>query len=316
VIAVTGATGHLGQWVVARLIELGEDVLSVSRRPKPAPTLEEIAWRREVRTLSWDLTDAASLPEIAPVLREAEAVVHLAAFIPPDTASPKEWRATLAANVNGTVNLLRALSESRALRSFVLASSFEVYGRPLELPIAETHPTRPTTCYGASKLAAEQFVTLFGRDTDVACCAIRMPAVYGPGDGIARALGSFIRAAAAGEPLSIHGDGSDVRDLVFVGDAAEAIALATSRRCGGVFNVGSGRGYTIREMADGVCRAADREVPIARRERSRQKLDYVLDDAKARRELGWEPRVGLDEGIRAQLDWVRRVRSAGGDRES
>jgi UDP-glucose 4-epimerase len=313
VIAVTGATGHLGQWVVARLTDLGADVLVVSRRPKTAPTIEGITWRRPVRTLSWDLTEPASLSETVPMLQQAEAAIHLAAFIPPETAGNREWISTLRANVHGTIHLLQALNDSPALRSLVLASSFEVYGRPLELPIAETHRTRPTTYYGASKLAAEQFVRIFANDAEVACSAIRMPAVYGPGDRIARALGNFIQAAVAGEPLTIHGDGSDVRDLIFVRDAAEAIVLAISRGARGTFNVGSGRGYTIQEMADAVCRAAGRPLPVAWHERSRERLDYILNDAKARAELGWEPRVGLDEGIRAQLDWARR--SAAGGRE-
>jgi nucleoside-diphosphate-sugar epimerase len=171
VIAVTGATGHLGQWVVARLTDLGADVLVVSRRPKTAPTIEGITWRRPVRTLSWDLTEPASLSETVPMLQQAEAAIHLAAFIPPETAGNREWISTLRANVHGTIHLLQALNDSPALRSLVLASSFEVYGRPLELPIAETHRTRPTTYYGASKLAAEQFVRIFANDAEVACSA-------------------------------------------------------------------------------------------------------------------------------------------------
>ena len=308
-IAVTGATGHLGQWVVARLTELGADVLSVSRHPKTAPTLDGITWTRPVRALPWDLTDKASIPEVAPVLHQAEAAVHLAAFIPPDTARNHEGMPTLRANAHGTVNLLRALSESPALRTLVLASTFEVYGAPTELPIAETHPTRPTTYYGASKLAAEQYVKLFANREDVACSVLRMPAVYGPGDAVARALGNFVRAAAANEPLSIHGDGGDLRDLLYVSDAAEAIAIALSRRSRGVYNVGSGRGYSIREMAEAVCRVAGRASHINWHPRARERVDYVLSSVKARAELGWEPRVGLDAGIRAQLDWVRRSTS-------
>jgi len=305
-IAVTGATGHLGQWVVARLTELGADVLSVSRRPTTSPTLDGIAWKRPVRALSWDLTKPAAIAEVATTLRQAEGVVHLAAFVPPDTARNHEGMATIHANVHGTINLLRALDGSRALRSLVLASTFEVYGLPMELPIAESHPTHPTTYYGASKLAAEHYGNLFANHGDVAGCVLRMPAVYGPGDRVPRALGNFVRAAVAGEPLSVQGDAGDVRDLLYASDAAEAIALALSRGSRGVFNLGSGRGWSILEIAEAVGRAAGRPLLVNWVERAKPRVDYVLTNARARTEMGFEPRVGLDEGVRAQLDWVRR----------
>ena len=305
--AVTGASGHLGQWVVARLTERGHDVLSVARCPRSTPTIDGVQWSRPVRTLACDLTDGAAVARARDALLEAEAVVHLAAVVPADTASntDSDARATLRSNVAATIDLLRVLSESSRLRSLVYASTFEVYGPPSGLPIPEDHPTNPVTYYGASKLAGEQYVRLFAADRGVACCSLRMPAIYGPGETARRALGNFIRAAAAGGSLAIQGDGSDVRDLLYAADAAEAVATAIERQARGAYNLGSGRGYSIREMAREVCDVAGGSLSVARNRRVKPRVDYVLDIGRARADLGWAPRTAFEEGVRAQLAWVR-----------
>jgi nucleoside-diphosphate-sugar epimerase len=307
VIVVTGAGGHLGQWVVAALTRAGHDVLCLSRRPADRPTIRGLAFSRPVRTVGCDLADAASVAAAAPALAEARAVVHLAACIPGDTArnTDEDALATLRANVLGTAHLLGALARAPHLQGVVYASTFEVYGTPETQPVAEDHPTRPASHYGASKLAGEKYLQLFDDDRGVACAALRLPAIYGPGETIRRALGNFVRAAAEGRALEIHGDGADRRELVHAADAADAVLRALERRARGVFNVGSGSGPSIREMAEAVRRAAGGSVEIAMRPRVKPRLDYMLAIDHARRELGWEPRTTLDEGVRTQLAWVR-----------
>ena len=307
-IAVTGATGHLGQWVVARLTELGHDVVCVCRRPSAAPSIDTLSWKGKVATLACDLSG----PEAPAILRAGlagiRAVVHLAAHVPEDTAAhdAAEAVATLRSNVVGTVRLLDALSSIDGLRNVVYASTFEVYGPPAAGTISEDHPTEPSSCYGASKLTAEKYVALFGADRGVASCSLRLPAIYGPGDALRRAVGNFVRAAAAGKPMILNGDGTDRRDLVTAFDAARAVALAVERSAQGVMNVGSGRGYSILEIATTVSQVAGGGVPIERRERVKPRLDYVLDTARVRDRLGWSPVMTLEEGLRAQLEWVRK----------
>jgi nucleoside-diphosphate-sugar epimerase len=312
VIAVTGASGHLGQWVVARLTAAGHDVLCLSRNPIAQPTIEGVHWSKPVRMLVCDLTDRESVAAARGELRSAQALVHLAGHIPADTASPSAQTAdtTLRTNVLGTLLLLEAIQTSERLATVVVASSFEVYGRPIHLPITEEHPTRPLGFYGASKLAAEGYLSLMGADGRVACSALRLPAVYGPGDTLERAVGNFVRAAKLGRPLEIYGDGADRRELVYADDAAEAVVAALEKKARGAINLGSGTGYTISEIADAVCRAADGVIAVVHRDRVRPRLDYVLAIDKARRELGWRSRTSLENGIRAQLEWVQ---SSGSD---
>ena len=305
-IVVTGGSGHLGQWVIAGLTARGHAVVSLSRSPLEHPTIAGVMWSRAVRTHVCDLGDRASIAASAPVLREAEAVVHLAAHVPESTArnADEDADATLRANVHGTVGLLAALRGSTALRSFVYASTFEVYGEPQTVPVTEDHPTAPLTYYGAAKLSGEKYVLLAAQASGFACTVLRFPAVYGPGDTLLRAIGNFVREAAASRPLEIRGDGEDRRDLVYAADAADAVVHALERRSTGVYNIADGRGFSILELAETVASVAD-GATITRLPRDRPRRDYVLDVARARRDLGWMPKTTLAEGVRAQLAWVR-----------
>ena len=304
-IAVTGASGHLGQWVIAALGAANHDLLAIARRPVSEPTIAGVLWPRPVRVLSCDLASPNAAAVLEPALGEVEAVVHLAAHIPPDTArnDPEDADRTLAANVHGTIALLRAVERAQRLKSFVYASTFEVYGLPRELPVAETHPTQPLGYYGATKLAGEKYAALFAAERRVPAASLRLPAVYGPGDTLRRAIGNFLNAAARGEPLQIHGDGADLRELIHARDAAAAVLAAIEKRAQGAFNVSAGA-VSICELAEAVARAAG-GANIVYAERSKPRQDWVLSTERARRELGWEPRVTLEAGIGETLDWVR-----------
>lgn len=310
-IVVTGASGHLGQWTVSRLTELGYDVVGLARRPISSPTIDAVTWTRPVHSLECDLTRPASVGAAAPALLEAEAVVHLATRIPEDTARDESPEKTLRSIASASLHLLQALSSSSRLRALIYASSFEVYGTPSTLPVSEDHPTRPETFYGAAKLTVEHYVRLFAASHGIAGCSFRLPAVYGPGDRLSRALGNFVRAAVRGGPLRVLGDGQDARELVYARDAAEALSAALVRRAGGAFNLGSGRGYRVREMADTVARSSGATGRVVHAPRAKPRVDYVLDIERARRLLGWEPRTSLEEGVRAQLDWYRRSVASG-----
>jgi UDP-glucose 4-epimerase len=310
-ILVTGASGRLGQWVVAALTARGDDVLTLSRRPRDAPTISGLTWSRPISNLRCDLTDPADVARVRPRLTDVTAVVHLATYIPEDTAvvSTDDAVATLRANVDGSVRLLGALDRSPNLRTVVLSSTFEVYGPPLKLPVDETHPTRPASHYGASKLLAEKCLALFQSDRGVPCSSLRMPAIYGPGDTIRRALGNFVKAAVAGDELLVAGDGADLRELLYLGDAAEAIIHALDRRASGAFNIASGVGYSIREMAETVVQAAGGG-SIAVAPRTKGRVDYVMDVGRAREALDWRPTTSLGEGVSEMLTWARAERDS------
>ncbi len=306
-VAVSGASGHLGQWTVAALQDAGHELTAIARRPLSAPSIAGVGWPGPVAWIACDLASPEAVQILRPALHSAEAVVHLAGHIPEDTSlvSTREALATLRVNAEGTVQLLDALATAPRVRRVVYASSFEVYGLPRATPIGEDHPTRPTGLYGASKLAAEHYVRLFGADRGLACASLRLPAVYGPGDHLRRAVGNFVSRAATGLPPVLRGDGGDRRDLVYVADAAQAILRALESPAEGAINLGSGRGYRILEIAEAVCRIAGITAAPVLEPPAKPALDYVLDTTRARTDLGWEPRTSLEQGLGAQLAWRR-----------
>jgi nucleoside-diphosphate-sugar epimerase len=308
VILVTGASGRLGQWVVADLTARGEHVACLSRRPLDGPTISGVSWLGPVTTIECDLTDPDSVARARAEFAEVTAVVHLAAAVPDDTAvvSADGAVATLRSNVDATARLLGSLDRASDLRAIVMSSTFEVYGPPTSLPVTEAHSTQPASHYGASKLLAEKCLALYTAERGVPCSSLRMPAIYGPGDTIRRALGNFVRAAATGDHLRVAGDGGDLRELLYLRDAAEAIALALEVRATGAVNIASGVGYSIREIAECVIRVAGSGT-ITFTERTKERTDYVMSIERARTTLGWEPRTSLDDGIAAMLAWTRSV---------
>jgi UDP-glucose 4-epimerase len=310
-IVITGASGHLGQWVVAALMRIGHDVLLISRRPIDRPTIHGVTWSKRPALFACDLGDPGAIEPLRPKLTDATGVVHLAAYVPADTGSNRfeDANETLRSNVQGTVHLLWALEHARALTSIVYASTFEVYGAPMRDRVAEDHPTDPLSFYGASKLAAEKYLALFCRQRGAAAAFLRFPAIYGPGDTIRRAIGNFVRAAVELSPITIFGDGADLRDAVYAGDAADSVLAALSRSARGPFNIGDGVGYSIRQMAEAANAIVGGRLEIVGRERVKPRRDYVLDVERARRDLAWSARTPLADGMRAQYEWLLSTRA-------
>jgi len=257
--------------------------------------------------LACDLSELDAVERLRPKLADATGAVHLAAYVPADTAANhfKDADETLRTNVRGTIHLLSALQQARSLTGVVHASTFEVYGEPLRDRVSEDHPTNPLSFYGASKLASEKFIALFSRQTSVAAASLRFPAIYGPGDTINRAIGNFVRAAVDASPVQIFGDGADLRDAVYAADAADGVLAALSRSASGPFNMGNGVGYSIRQMAEVANALAGGRLEIVQRERVKPRRDYVLDVERARRELGWSANTSITTGMRAQFEWLR-----------
>lgn len=285
-VVVTGASGHLGSAVVPFLRKRGHVVEGHS-------------------STSLDLARDGSVETLARALEGGAALVHLAAWHPPATAATTavDRRRLVEVNVMGTMRALEAAR--RHASAVVYASSFEVYGTPEASTIDERHPTRPLTDYGATKLAGEDHLLAFAYEEKVRVVALRMPAVYGPGEHTPRLLPSCLAKVARGERPVVEGDGEDLRDQLYVDDAAFAIALALEKDVSGIFNVADGREHSVAEVARTAMKVAGMggEPEVASRRKPR--LDYHMSIAKAERELGFAAQVTLEEGMRRQLESLR-----------
>jgi UDP-glucose 4-epimerase len=276
-VVVTGATGHLGTAVMRLLAQRGHEAVGLSSK------------------------------DALPTLDGKTALVHLAAWHPPATASTTadDRRKLLDVNVFGTMKVLEAARERRAT-CVVYASTFEVYGRPEANPIDEEHPTRPLTDYGATKLAGEDHLLAFAYEEKTRVVALRMPAIYGPGEKTPRLLPNCLAKVARGERPVIEGDGGDLRDQLYVDDAALAVALALEADAAhGIYNVADGKEHSVAEIAKTAMKVAGMSGEPDASERKKPRLDYHMSIAKAERELGFKPNVTLEDGMRRQLAALR-----------
>jgi UDP-glucose 4-epimerase len=299
---VTGGAGFIGSHLVRRLCAEGAQVrvvddLSTGREENLAGIAVEL-----VRA---DL-GAASLDEL---VRGADVVFHLAA-IPSVPRSVAEPLASHHASATATLRLLVAARDA-GVRRFVNSSSSSVYGDVARPPMREDMPTVPRSPYGVGKLAAEGYTRvaawLWGMET----ISLRYFNVFGPrqdpDSAYAAAIPKFIRAALRGERSRIFGDGTQTRDFTYVDNVVEANVLAArAARLGGEsVNVAAGQPRSVLDLVSAIARAVGRSVePEFAPPRPGDIRDSHADISLALRLVGFEPRVGFDEGLRRTVEWL------------
>lgn len=305
-ILLTGASGFIGRHFLKRLLQLGVEVIAAGRKP-PMSSTEAGAAR--VKFLQCDFADEATLEPHRAALRQVDRVVHLGSWVL-RSSHPADDDSVLSMRVNagGTASLLRHLAPS--LAAFCYVSTLDVYGPPQSLPVTEDHVARPSSYYGASKLAAEGIMRVFAERSQVPVTVLRLSQVYGPGDNSRKAIPNFIRDALRGDAPIICGDGSDERDYLFVADVVAAIELSLAGRVSGTFNIAGGRSCSIREVAATIVRlTGSTAVPIWK-QRATPATRILLDIGRAERQLGYHPQVNLEEGLRRTVDWFRQNTAA------
>ena len=284
----------------ARLVEAGE-ALWTGARTGGAP-----------RILRGDVRQAAAV-EAAFV--GADVVVHLAANtgVGPSVADP---RFDCETNVIGTLNCLEAARKAGVGR-FVFASSGAPAGA-CEPPITETIAPRPASPYGASKLAGEAYCCAYANAFGLPTVALRFSNVYGPLSGRkGSVVANFIRRGLSGKPIVINGDGRQTRDFIYVDDLVRAILCAAAHEGGGneLFQIATGKETSVIEVLTllrvKLARMGLGELEVTYGDRAAADvLRNYADIAKARRVLGWEPRVGLEDGLDRTLAWFADARRA------
>jgi len=294
---VLGGAGFIGSHLAEALLQAGHRV-RIFDRPH-LDRLPTFLQRREFEVFTGDFLNPYVL---SAALQGNEIVFHLVSTTLPKTSNDNPVY-DVESNVVGTLRLLE-LCREQGVRKVVFASSGgTVYGVPRSVPIDESHPTEPICSYGIHKLMIEKYLQLNHRVHGLDYCVVRPPNLYGPRQRLDIAQGAvavFLDRALHGKPIQVWGDGSVMRDYLYVEDAAEALVKAAAFEGEPkVFNIGSGVGTTLKQLIKEIEALLGRPVPVEYS--AARTLDVpanVLDASLARRLLGWTPRTSLAEGLR------------------
>jgi CDP-paratose 2-epimerase len=328
---ITGGAGFIGSNYVHRLLERGEKV-SIYDNLSRAGARVNLGWLEDkfgkdaFQLVVGDVTDATLLTATA---RGADVIIHLAGQVAV-TTSVTDPRHDFESNALGTFNALEAARLSERSPLFLYASTNKVYGgmedvkiveeatrwryADLELGCTEAQPLDFHSPYGCSKGTGDQYVRDYARIYDLPTVVMRQSCIYGPRQfGIEDQgwLAWMVIAAVTGRPITIYGDGKQVRDVLHVDDLLDAYDAALARMDkarGQVYNLGGGTRNVLAvwsEFGPMLEKLLGRKVPVTRADwRPGDQRVFYADFSKAKRDLGWEPRINLEEGIERLFKWV------------
>ncbi len=310
-ILVTGGAGFIGSHLVDGLLARDYSVTVIDN--------ESTGSRSNVKpNADYVLGDARDASDVAKAFDPVpDAVFHIAgqASIRLAAADPA---ADLGVNVSGTLNVLECCLALGVPR-LVFASSMTVYGNPTTVPTPESEPPDPESFYGVTKYAAERYVQLTGERSDVdsklQVTSLRMFNVFGPRQSLSNpyqgVLAIFLGNILRGEPITIHGDGEQSRDFVYIDDVVRAwiACLEDSRSVGKVLNVGSGAPTTVNQLCDAVLAQFGQtkdSAEIGRAPAQQGDVRVSAADISAIQEtIDWGPRVSFEEGMRKTVAWAK-----------
>ena len=312
-VMITGGVGFIGSNLARTLVDLGADVLLVdSLIPDYGGNLYNI--QDVASRLRLNVADVRMQTTMEALVRGQDVIFNLAGQVS-HIDSMRDPYTDLEINCRAQLSILEACRKNNRSVRVVFAGTRQVYGRPDYLPVDERHLVRPADINGVNKAAGEYYHLLYNNVFDVRACSLRLTNVYGPRQLIKHNrqgfIGWFIRLALEGSEIQIFGDGSQLRDFVYVDDAADAfLRAAADDTCDGdVFNVGGDEPISHRDLAQLLVRVAGRgSVRFVEWPADKKRIDigsFYSNSQKFRTATGWSPRVTLEEGLRRTLAFYR-----------
>jgi CDP-paratose 2-epimerase len=330
-ILITGSAGFIGCNMAQAWQKHGHTITVYDNLSRPGSE-RNLEWLRAaagdaIQFIHGDIRDAGA---ITAAVRDVDVVVHLAGQVAV-TTSVENPREDFEINALGTFNVLEAARNAPTPPILIYASTNKVYGgmedlalveeptryRYRDLPngIPETRPLDFHSPYGCSKGAGDQYVRDYARIYGLRTVVFRQSAIYGPRQfGVEDQgwLAHFVIAAQFGRPVSIYGDGKQVRDMLYIDDLVRAYTLAIEKidiAHGNIYNIGGGANNTLsiwKEAGPQLERLLGKPIPVRYGDwRPGDQPVCVMDSTKAEQELGWQPEVGLNDGIERLWNWVR-----------
>jgi UDP-glucose 4-epimerase len=312
-VMITGGVGFIGSNLAGRLVELGADVLLVdSLIPEYGGNLFNI---RDIRDrLRLNIADVRQESTMNYLVRHVDVIFNLAGQVS-HIDSMRDPYTDLEINCRSQLSLLEACRRNNPRAKVVYAGTRQVYGRPDTLPVTERHLVRPTDVNGINKVAGEYYHLVYNNVFGVRGCSLRLTNIYGPRQLVKHNrqgfIGWFIRLAVEDGEIQIYGDGSQLRDFVYVDDAADAFLRAgASDACNGeVFNVGGIEPVSHRDLVHLLLEVAGcgrvRYIDWPTEKKAIDIGSFYADSSRFREATGWTPRVGLREGLARTVAFYR-----------
>src|SRR5712691_11062453 len=304
-ILVTGGAGFIGSHVADAYIAAGHEVAVLD----DFSTGSEANLNREAEKLRVDVRDKEGVAAAIAAFRPEVVNHHAAQSEVPKSVADPGFDATV--NIVGGLNVLRGSLDSGVRKFIFISTGGALYGEPDVVPADEDHPVRPLSPYGTSKFCFEQYLGTFKRTFGLEFTVLRYANIYGPRQDFyaeeGRVVAIFASRMLAGKPVTIDGDGEQSRDMLHVGDVAMANLAALDRGDGGTFHISSGIPVTVNDLFRKLALLTEyRLEPQFGPARKGDVYRIALDNARARRDLGWEPRVSLEEGLSSTVDYFRQ----------
>ena len=302
-ITIFGGGGFIGSTIADRLLSDGHK-LRIFERPRIDPYRHFTV----TESVEWLTGDFSSIHDVSLAIDGADVVLHLVSTTLPKNSND-DLIYDVQSNLIATLQLLNAMVVKKVSKIVFISSGGTVYGNPEYLPIDEKHPTEPRVSYGITKLAIEKYLILFQELHGIKVNILRVANPFGERQRVETAqgaIGVFLSKALLNNPIDIWGDGNVTRDYIYIGDVAEAFALAVNYDGpNSIFNISSGVGTSLNEVLAKIEQILGREV--IKNYYPGRAFDVpvsILNNKLAQQELGWAIKTTLDDGLVKTANWM------------
>ncbi len=308
---VLGGGGFIGLNLCEALLANGHKVRVFERpRLKIAGTAENPAEKKTLSALEWIEGDFANPADVGSAVAGCDVIFHLIGTTLPKSSNDNPSY-DIESNVISTLGLLDIARVHKVKKIVFISSGGTVYGIPKEIPIPETHPTDPVCSYGIAKLTIEKYLHLYQYLYGLDYCVLRVANPFGERQRTASVQGAvavFLHQALNNETIEIWGNGSVVRDYVYIKDVVDAFLKAMDHTGSPrTFNIGSGRGHSLNELLETIESLLGHAVNrIYKEGRPLDVPRNVLDISRAKESLNWQPRTSFQEGLMKTMEWMRK----------
>ena len=299
-VLVTGGAGFIGSHVADKLIYAGHDVAIIDN----ISTGRKQNINKKAKFYHVDLT-SDKLIDVFEDFKPQWVNHHAAHIKVRDSVTKPIYDADN--NIGASIKLLECCRKFDVKRVVYASSGGAIYGDPIKLPCDESHPIAPVSQYGCSKFGVELMLNFYQEAYGIKCCSLRYANVYGSRQdplGEAGVISIFIGRLFNGKKCIIFGDGNQTRDFVYVGDVAEANLLAFEKQ--GPFNIGTGVETSVNELFNKIQKYANSDVGCIHGDAVKGEVNRIflaIDNAKET--LNWQPKVGIDEGLKKTVEWFK-----------